>query len=874
MKTNGLKDKIRDVLKSWHQLVWVLVALFSTLPVQADKRRFVHPGISYTQADFDRMKAMIAAKVEPFYSSYLAFKDSRYVVYRDYTMPLPVNSKGDAIIWENANYWLGDFGNIALANAIMWKLTDENKYADKAVAVLNRYIPVKSVRADGSSCLDNSNAKTLIEAAELIRDYSGWKAEDQQGFKDFLVYPGYSTTEDMYEKYASRDSQENNITIYWNIFQGAQRAHGNQGLYGMNCLLAMGIYLDNDTIYDRAYRKILSMKHRSDDLAYPKGPQTGVWKESSNPDYYDAWGLNPYMGQVTLGDIEDYGYDDELQYWIYENGQCQEASRDQGHIMDGMCNVVSICDIAWNQGDDILTKYDNRLLKGITYAAKYNYGWRNNHWANQAFWQGEDDWEPTVENGEFISCMSRNGGWRSKKINPWTDNAADNRWSRGKLYYTTIPMVNDYKIRLGLPDDDIQWVLRAHEVNEDSIRRYQIADEYYLKQYRTAWMAGDAGTFQDGLHVSGIHAMPGSLKAVDYDFYNNELDGDTHTYHASAARTDQLYRKEGGMSVKEEDNGFVVTKLQDGDWMSYTVSLPKTATYAVSVKAKVGNTATLGFAVDGSKEQTVMVGASADYETLTIGNAVIKAGARVLRIYVHDINGDLSVSDVELKEIASSDETVEYVWNSRDYEPTEGSGSFRTDVSSTNLYATEYASSTQPNFLVAAPEMNYQVAKDQLYLVVRGDNLNRAFLKSVKYQLSPTASVVEKKSSSGQLNQLTKTLEDGSTLLVWKLDSTTNKRVSPLLKECYASSANDAYNLRSLSLLIEGSSVRTSTQINEITFCTQEELLDRYQVSTGVSMPLVQPKMSSSKLYDLNGRMVGDSYQGVVIKSNKKYIHK
>ena len=76
-------------------------------------------------------------------------------------------------------------------------------------------------------------ATMLIEAAELLRDYEGWKPEDQQGFKDFLVSPGYSTVEDYYAKYSSSDTLENRVTVYWNIFQGDPGRHGNQGLYGL-----------------------------------------------------------------------------------------------------------------------------------------------------------------------------------------------------------------------------------------------------------------------------------------------------------------------------------------------------------------------------------------------------------------------------------------------------------------------------------------------------------------------------------------------------------------------------------------------------------------------------------------------------------------
>ncbi|MGN1254822.1 MAG: alginate lyase family protein [Prevotella sp.] len=356
----------------YFRLILVLLTVL-TLPAIA-QRKMVHPGISYTQADIDRMKAMIAAKQEPFYSAFERFKVSHYVTYGDYDYPLPKASNGEPVIWENRQHWLDNFGRIALANALMWKLTDDNTYADKAVKTLNRYNGVHSTITYGTNCLDNSAATPLIEAAELIRDYSGWKAEDQQAFKDFLVYPGYSSKEDYYEKYATSDTLTNKVTIYWNIFQGDPGRHGNQGLYGMRCLMAMGIYLDNDTIYERALRKVLSQPHLSYDLPYPYGPRRGVLVASSMPDYYQRWSQNAKKGELTIGNIPDYGSDDELKWWIYDNGQCQESSRDQGHVMDGMCNMTDIAQVAWNQGDDIFSAYNERLFKGIVFSAKYNYG--------------------------------------------------------------------------------------------------------------------------------------------------------------------------------------------------------------------------------------------------------------------------------------------------------------------------------------------------------------------------------------------------------------------------------------------------------------------------------------------------------------------
>lgn len=47
--------------------------------VQAQRRNLIHPGITYTQGDLDRMKAMVKAKHEPYYSTFLKLKESPYL---------------------------------------------------------------------------------------------------------------------------------------------------------------------------------------------------------------------------------------------------------------------------------------------------------------------------------------------------------------------------------------------------------------------------------------------------------------------------------------------------------------------------------------------------------------------------------------------------------------------------------------------------------------------------------------------------------------------------------------------------------------------------------------------------------------------------
>ena len=64
-----------------------------------------------------------------------------------------------------------------------------------------------------------------------------------------------------------------------------------------------------------------------------------------------------------------------LPHYISETGQCQETGRDQGHAQLGLEAQCDICEMAWQQGDDLWGALDNRLMKGIEYSAKYNLGY-------------------------------------------------------------------------------------------------------------------------------------------------------------------------------------------------------------------------------------------------------------------------------------------------------------------------------------------------------------------------------------------------------------------------------------------------------------------------------------------------------------------
>lgn len=379
-------------------------------------RTFVHPGLSYTDADFTRMRAMIASGKQPYVKTFEALKASGY------SNPAQgVPERGSQIKEGAFNNMVGIDGRKAHDLALLWKLTDDTRYADKAVEFLNANSYYTNTSARGTGPLDNGKVYLLIEAAEMLRDYAGWKAEDQQRFKDMLVYPGYSSTENQYDLHANSDDAQNGITFYWNIFNFDASRFGNQGLFAARAMMAMGVYLDNDKIYDRALRYLRGLPHREDDLPYVAGPP----RTSENPYALDE--TAPEAGDKTttfmLGyslqgrdnSIEDYGYDEQLRYYIYKNGQSQEACRDQDHAMVGVGLLADVAEIAWNQGDDFYGDLDNRILKGMEWSFRYNLSFietPGSAWEPSQFTTDED--EASFENGAFLRVRSRSGRWESK----------------------------------------------------------------------------------------------------------------------------------------------------------------------------------------------------------------------------------------------------------------------------------------------------------------------------------------------------------------------------------------------------------------------------------------------------------------------------
>ncbi|MBQ8422961.1 MAG: DUF4979 domain-containing protein [Coprobacter sp.] len=631
------------------KLVYILLLAMTVMsPATQAQRKFTHPGITYTQGDIDRMKAMIAAKQEPFYGTFLKLKASKY---SDLGTSLP--NRGTQIAEGKFNGTIGADGRRALDLALLWHLTGDEAYAKKAVGYLNANSYYTNTSARGTGPLDNGKIYLLIDAAELMRDYPGWKAEDQQRFKDMLVYPYYTTKENLYEKYSSSDDSQNGITIYWNIFNGDPGRFGNQGLFAMRGLMAMGIYLDNDTIYDRAYRYLLDLPHRPDDLPYTPGPPIVSSEPTATSDYkYD------YQLRGRENTIEDYGYDEQLQWYIHANGQCSEACRDQGHVLAGVHNYVAIAEIAWNQGDSLFSVLDNRILKGLEWAYRYNLSSIKTYPDQLSPWEPtgftKDESEATFENGLFLQVKHRTGRWESINVSP------DSRGDAAGIGGNREAALAHYAIRAGLPADDYKWLKRYRDYLIDNYGYEGAGVEpnwYYewtgwgtLSKRRTLWMAGDPVTFASGERVSGIHKVPCDIAAVDYDYYCYNEDAEGHTYHNVGTTRSTIYRTDGAVEIAQVGDKYVVTDVEDGEWLHYTLAIDKTSKYDVVITYKADSEVTLAAAVDGYEAAEGTLPAGSELTTARLCVLDINAGAVVLRLSAIESGEGLQISNIRIEE--------------------------------------------------------------------------------------------------------------------------------------------------------------------------------------------------------------------------------
>lgn len=274
------------------------------------QRTFIHPGVMTNQKEFDALREIVKKKSGPAYESYLLLKNN-IRASADYKLIGPFKViSRDGEFKDTKTKMETDF-SAAYLNSIMWMVTKDPAHAQKSLEILTAY-------ADMLQTIPPTNDAPLLAGLE--------------GFK--IVYAAEVLK---YTYKAANQAQLDKITkmitgIFLPVLDGFYSAkpytNGNWGAIATKTYMAAAIYLDRPDMYKKA--------------------------------------IDFYYNANDNGTIKN--------YISATTGQIQESGRDQGHSQLGLGALATVCEIAYNQGDDLYSALNNKLLLGFEYVAKYNLG--------------------------------------------------------------------------------------------------------------------------------------------------------------------------------------------------------------------------------------------------------------------------------------------------------------------------------------------------------------------------------------------------------------------------------------------------------------------------------------------------------------------
>ncbi len=164
--------------------IFCLFLLAHTLSAQeTSDRGFIHPGGLYTQADFDRVKAQLAAKNLTVAKAWSILRTAEYAQSNVQTNPVETIVRGGG---SGENYMNAARGAaMAYQNALRWKIAGTTAHARAAIRILMAWCnTTKEISGNSDQCLAvGIYGYQFAQAAELMRDYEGWNQEDFEKFQ-------------------------------------------------------------------------------------------------------------------------------------------------------------------------------------------------------------------------------------------------------------------------------------------------------------------------------------------------------------------------------------------------------------------------------------------------------------------------------------------------------------------------------------------------------------------------------------------------------------------------------------------------------------------------------------------------------------------
>lgn len=293
---------------------------------------FAHPCAYVNGDDIARASASVSAAdaSDPVYASWLSLLDSKFAQPSWRARAVETLVRGDCKDTgvQKENYIQADEDAAAAFQlALRWRIGGDEECAKSAVAILNNWSLVcRRITANDNNqyLLAGFQGHAFANAAELLRDYSGWLTADQDRFKQWLRDVWYEKNRWFLDNHGG----PNNCPLhYWS----------NWELANMASIMAIGIYLED-------VQMVSYVNHL----------------------FHYGDGSGALHNMIPFGAVADPdGKSPRL-------AQSMESGRDQGHATLVVSMCAELCRMAQNIGLDFWGAEDNLVLAMCEYTAKYN----------------------------------------------------------------------------------------------------------------------------------------------------------------------------------------------------------------------------------------------------------------------------------------------------------------------------------------------------------------------------------------------------------------------------------------------------------------------------------------------------------------------
>ncbi len=256
-------------------IVLVIWAGALLLGSSATAQKFIHPGIDQTREDLEYLKKLVSAGKQPWKNAFDSLKGKTNLAY---------------VVKPHAHVLRGPYGrpniggddlsksaDLAYNCALLWYLTDDKRYADKAIEVINAWSPVLwDFDYNDAKLLAGWTGHQFCNAAEILRcTNSGWQPQDQERFSNMLMNVYYPL-----------------MRYYF------PQANGNWDGAIIHSILAIAIFTDNREMFDNAIDHFLHGPVNGSlfKYIYP----SGQCQESMRDQAHVQLGLGEFAGAAQI----------------------------------------------------------------------------------------------------------------------------------------------------------------------------------------------------------------------------------------------------------------------------------------------------------------------------------------------------------------------------------------------------------------------------------------------------------------------------------------------------------------------------------------------------------------------------------------------